>query len=139
MASPHKQEDNPLALTNGQNPPNPPLRKGGIKCDYLTCNKSSSPLAKGDRGGFCCAFVFPKITAAYLLYEKSLTIQPAQQVGFESSNESRPFEDPSVRGRTPGILDFCSANQPEQRDTLAFQANSMVSLFRINPFSTFYA
>ena len=116
-------------------PPNPLYKRG----EFVETPYNPPPLVKGDRGGFCCAFVFPKITAAYLLYEKSLTIQPAQQVGFESSNESGPFEDPSVRGRTPGILDFCSANQPEQRDTLAFQANSMVSLFRINFFSTFYA
>jgi hypothetical protein len=48
-------------------------------------------LPKGDRGGFYCAFFFPKITAAYLLYEQNLTIPPAQQVGFESTKFQQQF------------------------------------------------
>jgi hypothetical protein len=53
--------------------------KGG---NLLKPLQNLPPLAKGDRGGFCCAFVFSKITAANLLYEQSSTIPPAQQVGF---------------------------------------------------------
>ena len=77
------------------------LQKGGITWDISRAKKSPSPFAKrenfmesfhnhppflkGDRGGFCCALVFPKITAACSLYKQSLTIPPAQQVGFVRS------------------------------------------------------
>ncbi|MBT8406508.1 MAG: GIY-YIG nuclease family protein [Deltaproteobacteria bacterium] len=48
-----------------QNPPHPPFTKGGLKMGFLTGKRLSSPFSKGDRGGFYCAVVFPKTTAAY--------------------------------------------------------------------------
>jgi len=59
--------------------PEGPLQKGGIKWDISHANKSSSPFAKaarhelaecGDRGGFSCAFVFPKIAASWCVRTK---------------------------------------------------------------------
>jgi hypothetical protein len=57
--------------------------KGG---NVLKPLQNLPPFVKGDRGGFCCAFVFQEITAAYLLYQQGFTIPPAQQVGFETTN-----------------------------------------------------
>ena len=54
-----------------RNPPNPPLQKGGFKWDFSQANNYLPPFLKGDRGGFCCAVVFPKTTAAYSLYKHS--------------------------------------------------------------------
>gem|GEM_PF-2801836 len=65
--------------------PEGPLQKGGIKWDFSQANKYLPPFLKGDRGGFCCAVVFPKITAAYSLHKQRLTIPPAQQVGFKTT------------------------------------------------------
>ena len=81
-------------LVNNLHPPPPPVssKKCGTRsvCERGVLNGISHmqtnhlpPLPKGDRGGFYCAFVFPKITAAYLLYEQSLTIPAAQPRGLK--------------------------------------------------------
>jgi len=64
----------------------PPLTKGE---NLLESFQNHPPLIKGERGGFCCAVVFPKITSAYSLCEHSLTIPPAQQVHFETINPAQ--------------------------------------------------
>jgi hypothetical protein len=48
-------------------PPTPLYKRGAANRTILYVTSHLPPLLKGDRGGFYCAFVFPKITAAYLL------------------------------------------------------------------------
>ncbi|MGD9206980.1 MAG: hypothetical protein PVH39_00760, partial [Syntrophobacterales bacterium] len=72
-----------------------PLQKGGFQWDSLQENDYLPPFLKGDRGlpaialacplvprsgrraqarragGFCCAVVFPKATAAYAVYRQN--------------------------------------------------------------------
>jgi len=43
-----------------RNPPNPPLRKGGSKWDYLTYNMSSSPFGKGGPRGILLRVHLPE-------------------------------------------------------------------------------
>jgi len=72
-------------------PPTPLYERGALNGISRRQKNHLPPFLKGDRGGFCCAVVLPKITAAYLLYKQSLTLTPAQQVRFatvENSNET---------------------------------------------------
>jgi hypothetical protein len=74
-----------------------PTPRGGIKGTISHVNNPSSPFAKGGPRGILLSVRLPedhhsiftlralKIITAYLLYEQSLTIPPAQQVGFEST------------------------------------------------------
>jgi S-formylglutathione hydrolase FrmB len=54
-----------------QNPPNPPLQKGGFPWGSSQANDYLPPFLKGDRGGFFCAAVFFKTTVVYSLYKHS--------------------------------------------------------------------
>ena len=43
--------------------------QGRVK--YCKRNPPNPPFLKGDRGGFCCAVVFPKTTAAHSVHKQS--------------------------------------------------------------------
>jgi len=60
-------------VCNKKSPLTPLYERG----EFVEITLKSSPFVKGDRGGFCCAFVLPKITAAHLLYELSYTTSRA--------------------------------------------------------------
>ena len=50
-------------------PPTPLYKRGAANGTISNATSHLPPLTKGDRGGFYCAFVFPKITTAYLHHE----------------------------------------------------------------------
>jgi hypothetical protein len=52
--------------------PPTPLTKGGIKCDCLTCNKSSSPFGKGGSRGILLRVRLPKNHRSILILQAKL-------------------------------------------------------------------
>ena len=72
------------AMPVNEIPPTPLYKKGGFKWDFSHANNYLPPFLKGDRGlpaialaqarragGFYCAVILPKTTAAYSLYTQS--------------------------------------------------------------------
>jgi len=65
-----------------RNPPNPPLRKGGSKWDYFTCNKSSSPFAKGGSRGILLRLSLPENHRSVLTLNYTTSTAPYYCIGF---------------------------------------------------------
>jgi len=67
-------------------PLGPPLAKGEAEWFVSEIVPLMPPFRKGGLGGFCCACLFPKITAAYLLKEQAkLSHSSNTGMGFETT------------------------------------------------------